>query len=115
MDVLEMKNKFNAIISDLISKKRSDNKSFLTHDEYNARVEQLNHARFVLKTPGAKKMTRDYRIVRKYDTLMVNDTERLIKPIFGGTILFYVTNDELFDILHSTHLAIGHGGRNRMD
>jgi len=25
-----------------------------------------------------------------------------------------VTNDELFDILHSTHSAIGHGGRNRM-
>lgn len=110
-----MKNKFNAIISELISKKRSDNKSFLTREEYHGRLEQLNHAKFVLKTPGAKKSTKDYRMVRKYDTLIVNGIERLIKPAVGDNVVYYVTNDELFDILHWTHMAIGHGGRNRMD
>jgi len=29
-------------------------------------------------------------------------------------LLYYVKIDELFDILHETHSAIGHGGRNRM-
>lgn len=110
-----MRNKFNTIISELICKKRSDNKSFLTQEEYSARLEQLNHAKFVLKTPGAKKSTKDYRMVRKYDTLTVSGTERLIKPVIGDTVLYYVTIDKLFDILHWTHLAIGHGGRNRMD
>lgn len=32
------------------------------------------------------------------------------------TMTFYitVTVDELFEIIHTAHLAVGHGGRNRM-
>jgi hypothetical protein len=29
-------------------------------------------------------------------------------------IRYYVKNEELFDILHSTHIAIGHSGHDRM-
>lgn len=54
-------------------------------------------------------------MVRKYDTSKINGTERLIKPMIGNNILFNVTNGELFDILHWSHIAIGHGRRNRMD
>ncbi|XP_022175233.1 KRAB-A domain-containing protein 2-like [Myzus persicae] len=58
---------------------------------------------------------KDYRMVRKYDILTINNKERLIKPVNDDTILYYVTIDELFNILHSTHSTIGHGGRCRMD
>lgn len=58
---------------------------------------------------------KDYRMVRKYDILTINNKERLIKPVNGDTILYYVTIDELFNILHSTHSTIGHVGRCRMD
>ncbi|CAI6349619.1 unnamed protein product [Macrosiphum euphorbiae] len=96
MDELEMENKFNNIISDIVQKKRSDNNSFLTIiDEYNIHIEQLKHSKFVLKTPGEKKSMKDYRLVRKYDILTINNKERLIKPINDdsaiGTILYYVT------------------------
>lgn len=30
-------------------------------------------------------------------------------------IKYYVTEDELFDILYNTHLSLGHGGRDRMN
>jgi len=30
------------------------------------------------------------------------------------SVRYYVKNEELFDIIHSTHTAIGHGGRDRM-
>ncbi|CAI6370936.1 unnamed protein product [Macrosiphum euphorbiae] len=55
-------------------------------------------------------------MVRKYEILMVNGKERLIKPVpeNNNTMLYYVSNEELFDILHTTHSSIGHGGRNRM-
>ncbi|KAL4103913.1 hypothetical protein QTP88_019230 [Uroleucon formosanum] len=98
-----------------VKKKRSDNNSFLTVDEYNIRIEELKHSKFVLKTPGEKKSMKDYRMVRKYDILTINNKERLIKPVHDDTILYYVTIDELFNILHSTHSTIGHGGRCRMD
>lgn len=61
------------------------------------------------------KTIKDYRMVRKFDILTVNGKDKLIKPVINDTVLYYVTNDELFDnILHSNHSAIGHGGRNRM-
>ncbi|XP_078509625.1 KRAB-A domain-containing protein 2-like [Lissotriton helveticus] len=41
-----------------------------------------------------KKEPRDYCLVKHYD--------------------FYVGDSELFDVLHKAHLAIGHGGRDRM-
>ncbi|XP_029348361.1 SCAN domain-containing protein 3-like [Acyrthosiphon pisum] len=55
-------------------------------------------------------------MVRKYEILMVNGKERLIKPVSDNNniMLYYVSNEELFDILHTTHSSIGHGGRNRM-
>jgi len=115
MDELEMENKFNKIISDIIKKKCSDNNSFLTIDEYNIRIEQLKHSKYVLKTPGEKKFMKDYRMVRKYDILTINNKERLIKPVNDDTILYYVTIDELFNILHSTNSTISHGERCRMD
>lgn len=50
-----------------------------------------------------------------YDILTINDKESLIKPVNGNTILYYVTIDELFNILYSTLSTIGHGERCRMD
>jgi len=29
-------------------------------------------------------------------------------------VLYYVTVNELFEVIPSAHLAVGHGGRNRM-
>jgi hypothetical protein len=110
MDELEMENKFNNIISD----KLSDNNSFLTI-KYNIRIEQLKHSKFVLKTLGGKKSMKDYRMVRKYDILTINNKERLIKLVIDDTILYYITIDEFFNILHSTHSTIGHGGRCSID
>lgn len=69
----------------------------------------------VLRTPGEKKNVKDYRTVRKYDVLVIDGRERLIRPpakTGGGPAaepLSYVTNDELFDALHRAH-----GGRCRM-
>jgi len=68
----------------------------------------------VLKTPKEKKYMKDYQMVRKYDILTINNKERLFKPVNDDTI-YSITIDELFNILHSTHSSISHGGRYRMD
>ncbi|XP_015371572.1 PREDICTED: uncharacterized protein LOC107167163 [Diuraphis noxia] len=68
-----------------------------------------------LKTVGEAKTMKDYRVVRKYDILKINGKERLIRPVDEkNVVLYYVKIEELFDILHETHSAIGHGGRNHM-
>lgn len=116
MDVNVMRNKYSDIMSSLISNKRQDNKAILSAEEYSARIEDVHRAKNVLNTAGLQKTLRDYRIVKKFDVLVINGKERLIKPVSDNAapVLYYVTNEELFDIIHSTHSAIGHGGRNRM-
>lgn len=116
MDINQMRDRFNTKISAIIRNKRNDNKSFLNSSEYAARVENVKESKMVLRTPGLKKNVKDYRIVTRYDVLSINGKERLIKPMNKTTkkAIYYATNEELFDILHTAHLAIGHGGRNRM-
>lgn len=46
---------------------------------------------------------------------MVQECEKLIFPITNeNKVLYYVSDNELYEILNSTHSSIGHGGRDRM-
>ena len=54
--------------------------------------------------------------MKHYDVMIVENKSKLIYPVKEGVsaIQFYVADSELFDVLHKAHLAIGHGGRDRM-
>lgn len=50
-----------------------------------------------------------------YDILVVQQIKKLIFPVTADDkILFYVNDNELYEILKTTHESIGHGGRDRM-
>lgn len=116
MDVDTMRSKFYDLFNKLISQKRTDNNSYFNLSEYSDQISKVKESKKILSTKGLKKSVKDYRMVRKYEILMVNGKERLIKPVSesNNIMLYYVSNEELFDILHTTHSSIGHGGRNRM-
>lgn len=110
-----MRSKFNEQIHLMLMNKREDNNAFLSISDYSKAIQQVKISKKCLSTVGEKKTTKDYRVVRKYDILVMNGKEHLIRPINEtNVVLYYVTIDELFDILYDTHSAIGHGGRNRM-
>ncbi|GBM60391.1 KRAB-A domain-containing protein 2 [Araneus ventricosus] len=58
----------------------------------------------------------DYRRLRRFDVLKMNDEEKLIVSLKPGetNMQYYVTNDEMFSILFETHTRIGHGVRTRL-
>ncbi|KFD66209.1 hypothetical protein M514_10253 [Trichuris suis] len=64
----------------------------------------------------AKKEPRDYWLLNRYDVMVIGNKSKLIYPIREGVnaIGFYVPDSELFHVLHEAHLAVGHGGRDRM-
>lgn len=111
-----MRKRFEDALLSIISGKRDDNTAYLSLTEYNNRIAAVKKSKTMLTTPGSKRTVKEYRMVRKYDTLMLGGKERLIKPISDNAVpvLYCVPNEDLFDILHSTHSAIGHGGRNSM-
>ena len=59
-----------------------------------------------------KKAPLDYQTLKRYDVVKVSNTERLIFPVVEGStsIRYYITNAEIFNIIHDVHVQIGHGG-----
>lgn len=109
---MKHRDKFNAAIESIIkNKKRDDNIFYFTTEEYNEKIKKVKE----LKTRTHKKTVTNYRLMRKYDVITIDGEEKLIKPIENDSdILYYVTVDELFEVIHTAHLAVGHGGRNKM-
>lgn len=97
--------------SEILSGKREDNCFYLTSEKYD---ECLNK---VLKVKKIKTKERAVcRLLKRYDVLKTMDHYKLIVPVkMGNTkIIYYVKNEEIFDIVHEAHIQTNHGGRTRM-
>ena len=55
-------------------------------------------------------------MLKWYVVFQIGSTIKLIYPVAEGSssIKYYVQKEDLFDVVHDAHLAIGHGGGNRM-
>ncbi|XP_045841509.1 KRAB-A domain-containing protein 2 isoform X2 [Meles meles] len=109
-EIRHMREKFLASVTKLVESKSYNSKVF-SKEKYFQTIKEVKEA----KEKG-KKSSRDYRRAAKYDVISVQGTEKLIEATHGerDRIRYYVHKEELFDILHHTHLNIGHGGRTRM-
>ncbi|XP_057571523.1 KRAB-A domain-containing protein 2 isoform X2 [Hippopotamus amphibius kiboko] len=109
-ELSNMREKFLISVTKLVESKSYNSKVF-SKEKYFQTIKEVKEA----KEKG-KKSSRDYRRAAKYDVISVQGTEKLIEATHGerARIRYYVHKEELFDILHDTHLNIGHGGRTRM-
>ncbi|XP_018330198.1 KRAB-A domain-containing protein 2-like [Agrilus planipennis] len=108
----DMKNRFDNRLNHILTTKNQNSQIF-TRAVYLNKVEKVKQS----KAKQAGKQPQDYHRLRTYDVTSVGNEERLIVPIKEGDSMtkYYVYTEEIFQILHETHLAIGHGGRNRME
>ncbi|XP_043855942.1 KRAB-A domain-containing protein 2 [Dromiciops gliroides] len=110
LEMRSMREKFLTRVTKLVESKNYNSKVF-SKEKYFQTLREVKEA----KEKG-KKSSRDYRRVAKYDVITIHGTEKLIEAAHRerDRIRYYVHKEELFDILHDTHLSIGHGGRTRM-
>jgi hypothetical protein len=99
---METKLEFYNLFEKLLSEKRKDNSSYLSNEKYLNLINELK---------GSNK----YRRLNKFEMINIGGEEKLIVPVEKGStnLLYYVRNDELYDILNAIHLDIGHGGKHR--
>ncbi|XP_076762970.1 KRAB-A domain-containing protein 2-like [Xylocopa sonorina] len=109
MDTEVNRDLFLEKLNALIVGKREDN-CFFSQEKYSKILSEVVSAKIKCNTPL------DYRRLKRFDVLKINDEEKLIVPLKTGetNIQYYVTNEELYSILYETHTRIGHGGRTRM-
>ena len=69
-----------------------------------------------LKHGNRKKEPKDNQLLKRYDDVQIGNVEKLIYPVAEGrtSIKYYVQIEDIFNVIHETHVSIGHGGRNRM-
>jgi len=100
---METITEFYNLFEKLLSQKGEDNSSYMSNEKYLNIINELK---------GGNKSRR----LNKFEIINIGGEEKLIAPVEKGNtnLLYYVKNDELYDILNEIHLNIGHGGKHRM-
>lgn len=90
----------------ILSKKREDSNFYLSTEKYNKCVEN------VLKFKGKESKQRAVcKLLKKYDFVKIMSHNQLIvtfKPS-ETKIVYFVKNEDLFDIIHDAHIKTDHG------
>ncbi|XP_023214332.1 KRAB-A domain-containing protein 2-like, partial [Centruroides sculpturatus] len=106
-----MNNRFNNRLNELIEEKGENNQIF-TKSAYLSMIRKVKES----KMKVTSKLPEEYQRLRRYDVVSIGNLEKLIMPVKeDNAIKYYVHTEEIFQILHDAHIAIGHGGRNRME
>lgn len=105
-----MRKTFYELLSESVSNKK-DNNFYLTNEIYHPLLNEVKEAKSI-----KAKQTVHYRRLKRYDILKIGGEEKLISPVFADKeeILYYVCFDQLFNVIHDAHIAVGHGGRTRV-
>ena len=71
---------------------------------------------YQLKPGDRKKEPKDYQLLKWYDVVQIGNTVKVIYPIAEGSSSrkYNAQKEDISDVIHDAHLAIGHGGRNRV-
>ncbi|XP_053115652.1 uncharacterized protein LOC128329131 isoform X2 [Hemicordylus capensis] len=103
--------RFYEMMEEILSTKREDNNSYINRDRYRTLIEEVKEAKRLRSKKG-----KHYRRLRRFNVLNIGAEEKLVVPVSPGhtEVVYFVQYEDLFDILHAAHVAIGHGGRTRM-
>ena len=90
---------------------KSTHFNVLTKEKYLELIQQVEEGK---KTE--KKSPLQQRRLKRFDVVEIGGVKKLTARNEGNTnnIKYYLTADELYDIIDAAHIAVGHGGRDRM-
>lgn len=55
-----------------------------------------------------------YTRVTRFDFIVTNGIEKIITKTNSDEILYYLLVDEVYNVIETAHVTIGHGGRDRL-
>jgi hypothetical protein len=90
---------------------KKDNNFYLTSERYSYLLNEVKVAKSV-----KGKQTVHCRRLKRYDILNIGGEEKLTVPLSAEKteIMYSVTFDELLNVIHEAHIAVGYDGRTRM-
>lgn len=106
-DQKQWREKFLAEILECENKK-SSHYNVLSSEQYLQLVKQVEDAE-----KSEKRTPLQQRRLKRFAVLKIGDVKKLIARS-EGNIKYYLSSDELYDVIDAAHVAVGHGGRDRM-
>ena len=108
--ILDPKKIFNEEVKEL-NDARGDRSFFLDNERYNQIIYEVKEAQ-TLRKNNQPLTTKHYRRLKRYDIMKIDDTERLIESASvkkdNSDIRYYLKLDELFEVLKTVHVNMGH-------
>ena len=90
-----------------LQKDKERHYSVITRNTCCKLLAEVVEAKSVLKKPSLQ-----YRRLKVFDVLEISEVKKLIAK--GETVRYFLPAEEAFDVIESAHVAIGHGGRDRL-
>lgn len=87
---------------------KSSHYNVLTSEQYLELIEQVEDAE-----KSEERTPLQQRRLKRFAVLEIGDVKKLIARS-EGNIKYYLPSDELYDVIDAAHVAVGHGGRDRM-
>lgn len=108
--MFDAKKIFNEKLNEL-NNARGDRSCFLDNERYNKIIYEVKEAQSFRKN-NQPLTTKHYRRLKRYDVMIIGDTERLIERASeknnDSNIRYYLKLEELFEVLETAHVTMGH-------
>ncbi|XP_034236274.1 KRAB-A domain-containing protein 2-like [Thrips palmi] len=119
-DKLPSREIFDSRLSKILKAKKAKNLAYMTKIEYSKFIEEVKEAKALRAAKDkpctvAQRSLAQRRLAR-FGVVEVNGEEKLIAAMKPGQnqMLFFAPVEELHQVLEEAHIAVGHGGKNRM-
>lgn len=107
--VTPLKNEFYTKLAKLIRRK-SNSVFYLNRTKYEELIKEVSEVE-----KKTSKDFGDFALLANYDVVEVNQRYKLTKPSEDSCLMFYVTVDELFGVIHTMHVLYGHENKELYD
>lgn len=89
--------------------KKSTHFNVITKDKYSELLKEVEDAERV-----EKKTPLQHRRLKRFRILEIGDIKKLVERSENNEIKYYLPIEEVYDVIQAAHIAVGHGGRDRM-
>ncbi|XP_063889921.1 KRAB-A domain-containing protein 2-like isoform X3 [Scylla paramamosain] len=83
--------------------------NILTAEKYGSLLQEVKEAK-----TAKKKTSLQYRRLKRFDVIEIGVVQKLIASSKNDEVRYYVPAPEIFEVIKTSHVAIGHGGRDRL-
>ena len=104
---MSTRERFLKKLMESVEGKKDNHYNIITKDAYDSLLKEVEDA-----ISATKKTSAQYRRIKRFNVLEFGDTKKLVTR--GEPVKYYLPMEDIFYVIDLSHIAVGHGGRDRL-